>query len=132
MEWAKALTLSEIESELAVRLRVKSTSSDILLSVTDEDEITGYCSVHWIPTIILPGIEGYVSELFIGQKHRGQGIGESLLQEIERRARSKGAYRLSLLNLKDKESYKRGFYAKRNWVERVGAANMIRKLREEK
>ena len=57
---AKALGLREIESELANRFRVKSGSSDI---------------------VILPGFEGYVSELFIGAKHRGQGMGNSLLEE---------------------------------------------------
>ena len=38
------------------------------------------------------------------------------------------ALRLSLLNLRERESYRRGFYAKRGWTERPGAANLIKRL----
>jgi GNAT superfamily N-acetyltransferase len=127
-EWAKTLTIPEIEVELSRRYGLKCASSTLLVSVTDEGSISGYGSVHWIPSLILPGIEGYVSELFVSPAHRGNGIGDSMLKEIERLAISRNCYRLSLLNMKDKESYRRGFYAKRNWEERQNAANMVKRI----
>jgi GNAT superfamily N-acetyltransferase len=127
-EWAKGKSLQDLEDELMRRYELKSTSSTMLVSITHEGDISGYGSVHWIPSLILPGIEGYVSELFVAVEHRGNGIGDSILAEIEKLAAVKGCYRLSLLNMKEKESYKRGFYIKRNWVERGNAANMIKKI----
>jgi GNAT superfamily N-acetyltransferase len=127
-EWAKGKSIQDIEAELSRRYGLKSDSSTMLVSVTPEGEVSGYGSVHWIPTLILPGIEGYVSELFVALEHRGNGIGNSILAEIEKLAAAKSCYRLTLLNMKEKESYKRGFYFKRNWIERVNAANMIKKV----
>src|SRR5688500_12817425 len=89
------------------------------------DEITGYVSVHWLPYLFMSGPEGYVSELFVSASARGQGIGRELLKVIESEARVRGCQRLSLTNLRDRESYKRQFYLKAGWHERSEAANFI-------
>lgn len=127
-EWTRGRSVQEIELVVSERYKGNSASSTILISLTDADEISGYGAVHWMPNFILPGIEGYVSELFISAKYRGQGIGDGILKEIEKRAIQNGCYRLSLLNLRDRESYRRGFYFKRNWEERKNAANLIKKF----
>lgn len=49
-----------------------------------------------------------------------------LLDAIEFKAKETGCFRFSLLNLRERESYQRRFYAKRNWVERKNAAKMIK------
>jgi hypothetical protein len=51
-----------------------------------------------------------------------------LLDSLEAEARTRGCARLSLLNLRERESYRRGFYLKRGWTERADAANLIKKL----
>jgi GNAT superfamily N-acetyltransferase len=127
-EWARERPVLEIEAELSERCLKNGASSTVLVSSTPEGGLSGYGSVHWMPNFVLPGIEGYVSELFVASEYRGQGIGDSILREIERRASLKGCHRLSLLNLRNRESYRRGFYLKRNWEERMNAANMIKKL----
>lgn len=127
-EWVKGLSSREIETILSSRLEKKSAASTILVAVASDDAIAGYGSVHWLPILILPGGEGYISELFVAPEFRGMGVGNSILSEIERLAKEKGCYRLSLLNLRDRESYKRAFYSKRGWAERANAANMIKKL----
>jgi GNAT superfamily N-acetyltransferase len=127
-EWTKGRSIREIQVELTRRYELKSASSTILVSITHEGKISGYGSVHWIPNLILPGIEAYISELFVSLEFRGNGIGDSILKEIEKLAAIKGCYRLSLLNLKEKDSYMRGFYTKRNWLERINAANMIKRI----
>jgi GNAT superfamily N-acetyltransferase len=52
-----------------------------------DGEILGYAAVHWLPYLFLPGPEGYVSELFVSDAARGQGIGTALLAELEGEAR---------------------------------------------
>lgn len=97
----------------------------VLVAQTAQDEIAGYCAVHWLPYLILPGPEGYVSELFVSERFRGQGIGSALLEAVKQHARERGCMRLMLINMRKRESYQRGFYAKQGWEERPDAANFI-------
>ena len=62
-----------------------------------EGEIIGYCAVHWLPYLMMPGPEGYVSELFLNQSSRGLGIGGQLLKTIKAEAEKRGCSRLMLL-----------------------------------
>jgi GNAT superfamily N-acetyltransferase len=87
--------------------------------------VVGYVTVHWLAYLFMPGPEGYVSELFVHPGVAGHGIGSRLLEEVIVEAKARSCTRLSLLNMRDRESYKRGFYAKRGWQERADAANWI-------
>lgn len=127
-KWTQNCTLAEIIQELDQRLAAKTEAATLWIAENDALEILGYCSVHWIPNLVLAGSEGYLSELFVSPYHRGQGIGDLLLAAAEKEAKERGCYRLMLLNLKDRESYQRGFYTKRNWVERPDAANMVKRI----
>lgn len=100
-------------------------SHAIYLAVDDDGQILGYTSVHWLPYLFLPGPEGYVSELFVATAARGQGIGSQLLAVVKEEAARRGCSRLSLLNMRDRESYQRAFYAKDGWDERPDAANFV-------
>jgi GNAT superfamily N-acetyltransferase len=73
----------------------------------------------------MSGPEGYVSELFVRDDARGRGVGRRLLSAIESEARGRGCQRLSLINLRNRESYRRQFYLKAGWSERSDAANFI-------
>src|SRR5262249_16390633 len=86
-----------------------------------DGEIVGYGSVRWMPYLFLQGPEGYVSELFVRESARGQGIGRELLKVIETEAKTRGCVRLSLINLRSRESYMRQFYVKAGWEERPEA-----------
>jgi GNAT superfamily N-acetyltransferase len=92
---------------------------------SDDDKIVGYVSVHWLPYLFMRGPEGYVSESFVRDNARGRGVGRRLLQAVEREARSHECTRMSLTNLRHRESYKRQFYVKAGWTERSDAANFI-------
>lgn len=107
------------------------SADDSHLVVVAQDmsnEIAGYCAVHWLPYLILTGPEGYVSELFIKEEYRGQGIGSQLLEAIKEQARKRGCVRLMLLNMRKRESYQRQFYSKQGWEERPDAANFVLRL----
>jgi GNAT superfamily N-acetyltransferase len=97
----------------------------VYVAQSDEGTIIGYISVHWLPYLFMRGPEGYISELFIRDTARGQGVGRQLLQAVEAEARSRDCSRLSLMNLRSRESYQRQFYVKAGWVERSEAANFI-------
>jgi GNAT superfamily N-acetyltransferase len=100
-----------------------ATPSDV--GVMEDGIVDGYCAMHWTPFLFFPGPECYISELFVRPDNRGSGLGTELLREAEARARQRGCVRLSLLNGKESESYKRGFYAGRNWEERHHMANFV-------
>lgn len=100
----------------------------LVLVAESGGKLTGYAAVHWQPYLILAGPEGFVSELFVHPEQRGAGIGGRLMDAVETEARQRGCSRLMLLNIRDRESYQRGFYAKRGWSEREDAANFVLKL----
>lgn len=98
-------------------------SHSIYLAETSAGEVAGYAAVHWLPYLIFQGPEGFISELFIAESARDQGIGSQLLAAIKAEAQERGCIRLSLLNNRERESYRRGFYDKQGWHERQNYAN---------
>jgi GNAT superfamily N-acetyltransferase len=120
-------TVEQICDRVAKALAEAATAkaSTILVAIMEDETIAGYCAVHWVPFLFFTGPEGYVSELFVRQNSRSEGVGSALLDEVKRRAMQRGCTRLSLLNGRDGEAYRRGFYAKRNWQERDRMANFI-------
>ncbi len=116
-------TKRQVQAHLALCLADDSHS--VYLAVGANGDVLGYASVHWLPYLFLPGPEGYVSELFVAEAARGHGVGTELLQVVKEEGRSRGCARLDLINLRDRESYQRGFYAKDGWRERMDAANFI-------
>jgi GNAT superfamily N-acetyltransferase len=105
-----------------------NNSHSIYVAEKPDGEVVGYTAVHWLPYLMLAGPEGYVSELFVRDSERGQGIGTKLLEAVKQEAKERGCSRLSLLNVRYRESYQRGFYMKLGWQEREQVANFILQL----
>jgi len=108
-----------------LQLCLADASHSVYLAEDAQRELCGYTSVHWLPYLFLRGPEGYVSELFVARAARGQGVGTALLAAVKAEGRARGCARLSLLNMRERESYLRGFYAKDGWHEREDAANFV-------
>lgn len=117
------VTLSRVESHL--KMCLSDESHLVLIAEDDGQSLKGYVSVHWLPYLFLAGPEGYVSELFVSEDARGNGIGGQLLDSVVQSAKARGSARLMLVNIRDRESYKRGFYSKHGWEERQDAANFV-------
>ena len=117
-----AETNARLQNQLA---NANSESHTLLVAETDEAQVAGYTAVHWLPYLILSGPEGYVSELFVAETARGAGVGKALLTAVKSQAQQRGCSRLQLLNMRNRESYQRGFYAKDGWQEREHAANFV-------
>jgi GNAT superfamily N-acetyltransferase len=103
-------------------------SHTVYVAENEDGEIAGYAAVHWLPYLLLLGPEGYVSELFIREADRGQGIGTWLMEIVKKEAKARGCARLMLLNMQERESYRRAFYKKQGWEERPDAANFVYRL----
>jgi GNAT superfamily N-acetyltransferase len=128
--WFEALNSQSIDDAARrVKTHLEQCLADnshfVFVAQSDDGEIIGYVSVHWLPYLFMRGPEGYVSELFVRDAARGQGIGKRLLQAVEAEARSRGCSRLALTNFRHRESYQRHFYTKAGWTERNDAAKFV-------
>lgn len=99
--------------ELQLGRCLDSSSHSVHVAVAVPANVVGYVAVHWLPYLILPGPEGFVSELFVASDTRWQGVGTRLLEVTEAEAIARGCSRLQLINFRDRESYERRFYEKR-------------------
>lgn len=111
---------------------LESETSSVLVVTTEENEVAGYCAVHWVPFLFQDGGEAYVTELFVDLRKRNTGVGTKLLDEVERQARTRGCSRLSLLNGRKSQAYERNFYSSRGWEERDSIANFILKIEKKR
>lgn len=100
-------------------------SHTIYVAIEAAGTIAGYVTVHWLPYLMYPGPEGFISELFLREAARGQGMGAKMLETVKQAAKDRGGYRLQLINHRQRESYQRGFYAKQGWEERLDAADFV-------
>lgn len=97
----------------------------IYVAVNEDDKAIGFTNVHWVPFVMLGGIEGYVSDVFVSPAAGGMGAGRMLIDAVMQEGKERDAYRLMLTNGKEKPSYKRGFYSKAGWTERPKVANFV-------
>ena len=98
---------------------------------THGEKIVGYCALHRVPFLLMGGDEGYLSELFIDSGQRGGGTGGALLDKAVETAKVQGFRRLRLINMRNRDSYKRGFYTKRGWRERTNSADFVLDLSDD-
>ena len=108
-----------------ITLCLQDDSHTLFVAENTHGNVIGYAAVHWLPYLMLKAPEGYVSELFVADSERGKGIGSQLLEVAKAEAKRRDCSRLSLLSIKHRESYKRGFYKKRGWTEREEASNFV-------
>ena len=108
-----------------------ATDERSLLLVAEDAQhgICGYCAVHWLPVAVLQAWEGYVSELFVSDKTRGQGIGQALLDAATEAARERDCTRIWLVNNRERPSYARGFYPQQGWAEQAEMARFVLPLK---
>jgi GNAT superfamily N-acetyltransferase len=108
-----------------IELCLADGSHAIWVATDPADHVVGYTAVHWVAYLTLPGPEGFVSEVFVHPDHQGRGIGARLLATVRQDAIKLGCYRLSLNNVRKRESYQRGYYLKRGFIERSEVADFI-------
>jgi GNAT superfamily N-acetyltransferase len=77
--------------------------------------VVGY--VHWQVTypVFLDGPSLYLTELFVATPHRGRGVGSRLLDAVHAEADALGAARVELVQVRDTDAHRRGFYRDRGY-----------------
>jgi GNAT superfamily N-acetyltransferase len=120
-------TFEQTEEHLSRNLvqLIGEETSTVLVAEDEQGAVVGYVSVHWQPHLIHARPEGYISELFVLETVRGQGIGARLLELVQAEARKRNCGRLLLLNIRTRESYQRQFYKKHGWFEWEDAATFV-------
>jgi GNAT superfamily N-acetyltransferase len=107
---------------------MQDPQSHIFVAHQPDRGVVGFVSLHIEPYLIVGGNSGFVSELFIDETCRGQGVGQRLLAAAQDKARELDCVRVMLINAKKRESYRRGFYAKNGWTEWSEVAVFYHKL----
>lgn len=116
-------------STLKQRLEALITGESALLLVAElKGKVVGYIHGEIVTYLLFAGREMLVSELFVMESVRGQGVGKALLSAIESEAVSQKCFRISVLNSRERESYKRGFYPSLGYEERPHTANFTKRL----
>ena len=124
-------TPQETEANLIQQFQMYEgdSSHTLLVAIGDSGSLLGYCAIHWTPYFILEGPEAFISELFVKDEYRGYGVGSKFLQRVYSEASLRGCSRVSLLNNRERESYRRKFYENQGMFERPNMANFIINLK---
>ncbi len=116
-------------STLRGRLNVLIEGENALLLVAElNGKVVGYIHSEIVTYLLFAGREMLVSELFVREEARGKGIGTALMAAIEAEAVKHKCFRISVLNSRERESYKRGFYSRLGYDERAHVANFVKRL----
>ena len=103
--------------EQTVRESLERNNPERLIFVAElEHHVVGYGVVYY-QQLLFSRKEAYISELFVHSEASGKGVGTTLLRRMEAEAVAQHCRRLTLVNFKDVESYRRGFYSSRGWTE---------------
>lgn len=116
-------------STLTQRLESLITAENALLLVAEYDKrVVGYIHAQVVTYLLFAGREMLISEVFVMESARGHGVGKALIAVIEAEAVKRKCFRISVLNSRERESYKRGFYPSLGYEERAQTANFTKRL----
>lgn len=114
---------------LKQRLEALITADDTLLLVAElNQQVVGYIHGQIVTYLLFAGSEMLISELFVMEAARDHGVGHALMALIEAEAVKNKCFRISVLNSRERESYKRGFYPALGYEERPHTANFTKRL----
>lgn len=116
-------------STLGQRLAALTTEESALLLVAEsEGQVVGYVHGEVVTHLLFAGRELFITELFVVGSARAQGVGTALMAAIEEQAASRKCFRISVLNSRERQSYRRGFYPSLGYEERPSVVNFTKRL----
>lgn len=116
-------------STLRQRLRTLITGDNALLLVAEKNgEVVGYIHGDTLTYLLFAGREMMISEVFVCAEERGKGVGKALMTAIEAEAAKRKCFRINVMNSRERESYKRGFYPSQGYEERTQTAVFSKRL----
>jgi predicted N-acetyltransferase YhbS len=116
-------------STVRQRLTALITEDNALLLVAElDDVVAGYVHGETMTYLLFAGREMLISEVFVREEARGRGVGRALVGAIEQAAVQRKCFRVSVLNSRERESYKRSFYPSLGYEERPQTALYTKRL----
>lgn len=116
-------------STLRQRLQSLIVEENALLLVAEiDDHVIGYVHGEVIIYLLFAGREMMITEVFVRERARGKGVGKALVTAIENEAVKEKCFRISVLNSRERESYKRSFYPGMGYSEREQTATFVKRL----
>ena len=116
-------------STLRQRLQSLIVEESALLLVAEIDgRVIGYVHGEVIIYLLFAGREMMITEVFVRERARGKGVGKALVTAIENEAVKEKCFRISVLNSRERESYKRSFYPNMGYSEREQTATFVKRL----
>lgn len=116
-------------STLRQRLQALITEETALLLVAEVDaKVGGYVHGQTMTYLLFAGSEMMISEVFVREKYRNQGVGKALMVAMEAEAAKQKCFRISVMNSRQRESYKRNFYPSQGYDERDQTAVFSKRL----
>lgn len=116
-------------STLKQRLESLITEESVLLLVAERgSEVVGYIHGQMVTYLLFAGREMLISEVFVRASERSHGVGKALMAAIEGQAVKLKCFRISVLNSRERESYRRRFYPGLGYEERPYTANFTKRL----
>lgn len=86
-----------------------------LLVIEVDQNVAGFISLHWFDIFHSPGTIGRISAFCVDEKHRGKGVGKTLLRAAEDYLISKGCSKLEVTS-NEKRTRTHKFYADCGYV----------------
>lgn len=116
-------------STVRQRLAALTTGENALLLVAElSGRVVGYVHGEIVTYLLFAGREMLISELFVREDARAKGVGTALMAAIEAEAVKRKCFRIGVVNSRERESYKRGFYSDLGYEEKVHMANFTKRL----
>jgi GNAT superfamily N-acetyltransferase len=73
----------------------------LLLGAWSGDDLVGFACLYWTFSSINAAEIAYLSDLFVANEHRGEGVGRALIEASAEAARARGAHHLEWLTAID-------------------------------
>ena len=86
------MTLNE-----AIKESLISNEQEIIYVASDGNKLIGFCCGQIMKSMCYPGKYGEITELYVMDEYRRQGIGRQLLEETENELNNRGVNHLHIL-----------------------------------
>ncbi|AUB37471.1 Ribosomal protein S18 acetylase RimI and related acetyltransferases [Nostoc flagelliforme CCNUN1] len=128
--WLIKLPHDEVVKQIksSILLCNADNSHSVYVAENSESKVLGYITVHWMPCLFLEKLRGHVSDLFVSEGSRRQGVGTALLEAVATEAQARESGSITALVRDGGEAHKQGFYRKVGWVEHSSFVSFMKEL----
>lgn len=101
----------------AIRALLEGSPLGEIFLILADGKFAGYFALTFTMSLEFGGLVVILDDFFVEENLRGQGIGQAVLEEVEKKARSKGAVQI-FLEVEHANSRAFSFYERNGWKKR--------------